>query len=477
MQEKRFANWLANARDWNVSRNRYWGNPIPIWTNEDFSEIVCVGSIAELESLSGVTGITDLHRDKIDHITIPSKKGGSPLKRIEEVFDCWFESGSMPYAQQHYPFENRQKFEENFPADFCAEGLDQTRGWFYTLMVLSTHLFNQPPFKNLIVNGLVLAADGKKMSKRLKNYPQVSEIVNKYGADALRLYLINSPVVRAEFLKFKEEGVKEVVSRVLLPWYNAFRFFTGQIEFTKNELSFKYDPNAKSANVMDRWILACCQSLIKFVRQEMAAYRLYTVIPRLLGLIEELTNWYIRFNRKRLKGDGGLQDCTLALNTLFEVLYTLCRTMAPFTPFLTEKMYQSLKEFLGAKDALETQSVHYISFPEVRDEYFDPDVERRVSRMQTVIELARVLRERKNIGLKTPLKELVVIQSDKEYRDDVASLESYILEELNIRQLTITDDEDKYGICYRAEADFRVLGQKLKKDMPKVKNGLPSISC
>ncbi|CAG8520180.1 6354_t:CDS:10 [Ambispora gerdemannii] len=403
VQEKRFANWISNARDWNISRNRYWGTPIPLWASDDMKEIVCVGSLKELEELSGCEKLTDIHREKIDHITIPSKQGRGQLKRIEEVFDCWFESGSMPYAQAHYPFENKEKFEASFPADFIAEGLDQTRGWFYTLMVLSTHLFDKPAFKNLIVNGLVLASDGKKMSKRLKNYPEPTKIIDAYGADALRLYLINSPVVRAEPLKFKEEGVKEVVTKVFLPWYNAYRFFISQVVLLKKETGkeFQYNPVAeKSRNVMDRWILASSQSLIKFVREEMAA----------------------------------------------------------------PEVDQDLR------------SVHFLSFPEVRKEYFDTEIERRVSRMQTVIELGRFIREKKNIGLKTPLKELVVLHSDSQYHSDVLSLKSYIVEELNIKNLVVTSDEDKYNIKYRAEADWKVLGQKLKKDAVKVKKGLEHVT-
>ncbi|KAI8051695.1 isoleucyl-tRNA synthetase [Syncephalis plumigaleata] len=478
VQEKRFANWLANARDWNVSRSRFWGTPIPLWVSEDFEEIVCIGSIEELQELSGQGPFTDIHRHKIDHVTIPSKTGRGVLRRIEDVFDCWFESGSMPYAQKHYPFENKELFEKTFPANFIAEGLDQTRGWFYTLLVLSTHLFDKSPFQNVIVNGLVLAADGKKMSKSLRNFPDPQLIIDKYGADALRLYLINSPVVRAEPLRFREDGVKDVISRVLLPLYNSFRFFLNQVQWLKQEhnVQFKYDPHKeRSDNVMDRWILASCQSLIAFFRQEMAAYRLYTVTPELLKLIESLTNWYIRFNRKRLKGEQGVDDGITAMNTLFEVLFTLVKMMSPYTPFIAEHIYQQLKEYIPVTTDEDVRSVHFLPFPEPRTEYFDKVIERQVARMQAVIELGRVIREKRNISLKTPLRELVVIHMDSEYQQDIRSLESYITEELNIRTLTISDDEAKYGIKYKAQADYKVLGQKLKKDLVKVKNALPNL--
>jgi len=206
-----------------VSRDRYWGTPIPIWRSDDKTELEVIGSVKQLEQLSGVKGITDLHRDSIDHITFT--KNGKTMRRVPQVFDCWFESGSMPYAQVHYPFENEAKFQRSFPADFIAEGIDQTRGWFYTLMVISTALFEKPAFKNLICNGLVLAADGTKMSKRLRNYPDPMLVVNRYGADALRLYLVNSPVVRADNLNFKEEGVRDVVKDLLLPWRHSYRLF------------------------------------------------------------------------------------------------------------------------------------------------------------------------------------------------------------------------------------------------------------
>lgn len=482
VKEKRFGNWIANARDWNVSRNRYWGTPIPLWVSEDFKEVVCIGSVEELKKLSGFEGdINDIHRDKVDHITIPSKQGRGVLRRTEEVFDCWFESGSMPYASSHYPFEHKDDFKASFPGDFIAEGLDQTRGWFYTLAVLGTHLFGCLPFKNCIVNGIVLASDGKKMSKRLKNYPDPSLIMDKYGSDALRLYMINSPVVRAEPFAFKEAGVKEIVAKVLLPLWNSYKFFSDQVLLLKKveSIDFVFDPMSESSNenVMDRWILASCQSLLKFVNEEMAAYRLYTVVPRLLRLIDNTTNWYIRFNRRRLKGESGIEDTQRALNTLFEVLYTLTRGLAPFTPFLTDTIYQRLTahipESLKPEDS---RSVHFASFPEVREELFDEGVERRVGRMQRVIELGRVSRERKTIGLKQPLKTLIVIHPDKTYLEDVKSLESEICEELNVHDLILSSDEEKYNVQYSVTADWPTLGKKLKKDGQKVKKALPNLT-
>ncbi|KAI0036892.1 isoleucine-tRNA ligase [Vararia minispora EC-137] len=478
--DNRFGNWIANARDWNISRHRYWGTPIPLWVSDDFEEMVPIGSVEELERLSGVTGLTDIHPEKVNHITIPSQNGKGQLRRITEVFDCWFESGSMPYAQLHYPFENKELFENTFPANFISEGIDQTRGWFYTLLVCSVLLFGKAPWQNVIVHGLVLAEDGKKMSKSLKNYPDPNLVVDTYGADAIRMFLVNSPVVRGDNLNFRESGVKEVISRVLLPWLNAFRFFLGQVALLEKSTGhkFQYDEHAPvSNNVMDRWILARCQSLIKLVKQEMAAYRLYTIMPRLLDLIDELTNWYIRFNRRRLKGEDGKEDTIAALNTLFETLFTLCRTMSSYTPFITENMYQTLRLYIPQEPkAGDTRSIHFLLFPEVKEEYFDETIERQVKRMQTVIELTRNIRERKNISLKTPLKELLVFHANTEYLDDVRLLERYILSELNVRDVVFSSDEEASGIRYRAVADWAVLGRKLRANLHKVKNALPELT-
>lgn len=481
--ENRFGNWLAQARDWNVSRNRYWGTPLPLWVSDNYDEIVCVSSVEELERLSGVKGISDIHPDKINHITIPSKKGNGVLRRTPEVFDCWFESGSMPYAQSHYPFENKEKFEASFPADFISEGIDQTRGWFYTLLILGTHLFGTAPWKNVIVSGLIQAEDGKKMSKSKRNFPDPTMLINKFGADAIRLYLVSSGAVRAESLRFREDGVREVVTSAFLPWLNSFRFFLGQVALLKQEskIEFKYDPNApKSTNTLDRWILARLQSLIKMVADELAAYRLYQVIHRLLLTIDELTNWYIRFNRDRLKGVNGPDDTVAALNTLFEALFTLARTMSSFTPFLCENLYQGLRPFLpehatGELANADLRSVHFLAFPQVKEDYLDPVLQRQFGAFQAVVELGRKLRTRNKLPVRVPLQELRVYHAEQQFLDDVGALAGYVKAELNVVELLLTSDDAATGVEYRLLADWPVLGKKLRKDVGKVKAALPKV--
>eukprot|EP01117_Protostelium_nocturnum_P008141 TRINITY_DN2905_c0_g2_i7.p1 TRINITY_DN2905_c0_g2~~TRINITY_DN2905_c0_g2_i7.p1 ORF type:complete len:928 (+),score=332.66 TRINITY_DN2905_c0_g2_i7:89-2872(+) len=438
IREKKFHNWISEARDWTISRSRFWGTPIPIWLSEDKEEMVVIGSIEELEKRSGVTGIKDLHRESIDHITIPSQQGKGVLRRVEDVFDCWFESGSMPYAQIHYPFENVETFNKTFPADFIAEGIDQTRGWFYTLLVLSTILHKKPPFKNVVVNGLVLAEDGRKMSKKEKNYPDPNLVVEKYGADALRLYLIDSPVVRGENLRFAEAGVLQIINLVFRPWYHSFRFFANAA--TKFSKQFKPDQSLtlSSQNLMDKWILAATSQLIQSVRKEMEAYELSAVLPKLVTFIEQLTNWYLKLNRTRMKGANGPEDTKTCLSVMFEVFSTLSRTMAPFTPFLAEFFYQKLRPLIPENER--EDSVHYCEFPHPRAEFLNPRIVEAVSNMQSVISLGRTARERRNKGVSFPLKKITSINTSPQFQADIEQLKDYIMDELNIKEIAYVSD-------------------------------------
>ncbi|KAJ1432779.1 Isoleucyl-tRNA synthetase [Ochromonadaceae sp. CCMP2298] len=480
VQEKRFHNWLSDAKDWAISRNRFWGTPIPLWISDDLEEMVTVGSVEELYQLSGER-VTDLHKESIDHITIPSKQGKGLLKRIDEVFDCWFESGSMPYAQQHYPFENKEKFEGGFPADFIAEGLDQTRGWFYTLMVISTCLFDKPAFKNLIVNGLVLAADGKKMSKRLQNYPDPTLVVDNCGADALRLYLINSPVVRADVLKFQEEGVNEVVRGVLLPWFNSFRFFDQCVKRWEGVQGGKFVPDPEvsraSTNDVDIWILAASLGLVEFVHQEMKAYRLYTVVPRLVDFIDQLTKWYVRLNRFRIKGESGQEEALQGLNVLYEVLAILAQIMAPFLPFFSEFLYQHIRKLhpnFGSTDPAvprdsfgRADSVHYLMLPVPDPSRLNPRAVARFNTLQQAVTLARTARERRHIRNNLPLRSVTVVAAKEEDIEALQYLRSYFMEEINAWEVDLSTEWKK--MCQlKVMPNWKALGKRLGKKMKDV---------
>jgi len=457
IQEGRFGKWLEGARDWAISRNRVWGTPLPLWVNDETGTVHCIGSREELATLTG-TLVDDLHREFVDDLTFT--KDGEPgvYRRVPEVLDCWFESGSMPYAQLHYPFENAELFEQGFPAEFIAEGLDQTRGWFYTLTVLGVALFDQPAFRNVIVNGLVLAEDGTKMSKSKRNFTPPDELMERYGADALRLYLINSGLVRAEEQRFADTGVRELTRRALLPWYNAFNFFHTYAEldgFTPVELA---EPTA----VLDRWILSRLQTLKATVGEEMEGYRLYNVVPRLFEFIEELTNVYIRYNRDRFWTEGPSADKTAAFSTLYRALLELSQTMAPFAPFLSETLYQRLRD-LGNRDAL-PRSVHLCAYPEADAAFLDPRLEVAVDRMQQVILLGRQKREEARLGLRQPLAKLTVIHRDGALLDDIRALEVELARELNVKEIAYSTDESAFIRLY-AKANFKQLGRRLGKDM------------
>ncbi|MCA9682719.1 MAG: isoleucine--tRNA ligase [Myxococcales bacterium] len=486
----RFGNWLSQARDWNLSRNRYWGTPLPIWRCEqDPEDMICVGSIAELERRAGLApgSLDDLHRESVDEITFPSEiTPGGTMRRVTEVFDCWFESGSMPYAQNHYPFDSKRKdyVEANLPADFIAEGLDQTRGWFYTLHVLSTALFERPAFKNVIVNGLILAADGKKMSKRLKNYPDPMGVVEAFGADALRAYLISGPVVRAEPMRFGRDAndseglvVRDMVKAAILPLQNAYNFL---VTYARADgwVPLAAELHGKPVGELDRWILSRTQSFVAELRREFEAYNLDNLIPAWLRMCDELNNWYIRRGRRRYwrgasEDDKDKRD---AYATLYRVLVTIAHCMAPVLPFFCEHLYQRLVVDLGLAPADNGDSVHLQPFPQVDEALIDLELEHKVERTRQVVGLAMALRERERIGVRRPLASLTVASRDAEVRMAVDRFRDDILGELNVKELVVVEDDSSL-VSLSAKANFKALGKRLGKKMKQVAQGVEQLDA
>lgn len=458
IKDGRFGKWLENARDWAISRNRYWGCPLPVWENDTNGKFICVGSVEELKKYSGV-GVTDLHREVVDDITFKIDGEEGTYRRIPEVFDCWFESGSMPYAQIHYPFENQDVFNAGFPAEYIAEGLDQTRGWFYTLTVLSTALFDKPAFKNVIVNGMVMAGDGKKMSKRLKNYTEPDVLMEQFGADALRLTFITSGLVKGEELRFTDEGVKDMVRKALLPWYNSFKFFStyAKVDGWDASKNLKFGDN-----ILDRWVLSKLQTLTKSVTHEMDHYRLYTVVPQLFTFIEDLTNWYIRLNRRRFWEDGLTEDKCNAYSALYTALREMSKIMAPFAPFLSEYIFKELSSF---NEKL-PESVHLCDYPKFDAGFIDDKLENAVTTMQELILLGRQKRNQVQIKVKTPMARLTIVHQAQDLLNEVKKLENYIMTELNVKSVEYTTDEDSYIKLY-AKPNAPILGKRLGKTFGK----------
>lgn len=465
IKEGRFGKWLEGARDWAISRNRYWGTPIPIWRSPE-GDIKVIGSIEEL-SLLTQTPIDDLHRHHIDQLTFTYE--GKTYTRIPEVFDCWFESGSMPYAQNHYPFENKEWMEKTFPADFIAEGADQTRGWFYTLTILSVALFNLPAFKNVIVNGIILAEDGNKMSKRLKNYPEPEAVIEKFGADAIRLYLLNSPAVHADDLRFSEKGVEVILRQVLIPFWNAYSFFVTYARI------YQWSPKQESKSIqppealIDRWMLSQLNRLVREVEEGMDAYDLSRAVEPFVGFVDQLTNWYIRRSRPRFWSDEESTDRQEAFSTLYHVLLTLSKIAAPFVPFIAESIYTNLRT--------ETMplSVHLCDFPAYQSEIRDLALERGMAYVQTVVSLGHSLRKEHKMKVRQPLQTVYLCSPEQEIVRFLEGQKHLIEEELNVKNVVFSEGEDQF-VHLAAKPNFRVLGKKVGKLMKAAQHAIENFS-
>lgn len=450
--EKRFGNWLENVNDWAISRSRYWGTPLNIWRCE-CGHLDSVGSRAELveRALETIDESIDLHRPVVDDVHIECTKCGKTMNRIPEVIDCWFDSGAMPFAQHHYPFENKEKFEELFPADFICEGIDQTRGWFYSLLAISTFVMGKAPYKNVLVNDLILDKEGKKMSKSRGNGVDSFELFDKYGADVVRWYLYHgSPAWTPT--KFDEEGVKEVNSKFFGTVKNVYNFFTLYANTDKiNVADFHID--AKDRPELDRWVLSKLNNLIKGVREDMEVYDTTKAVRKIQEFVsEDLSNWYIRRSRRRFWAEELTDDKKAVYQTTYEVLVAVMKLSAPFAPYISEEIFRNLTG---------EESVHVAYFPEVDENLIDEAVENKMDLVRDIVGLGRGARESVKIKVRQPLQKVLV---DGTYEATISDLVPLIKEELNVKEVEFAKNLAEY-MNFSLKPNFRALGPVLGKNM------------
>ncbi len=415
IKEGRWGNWLEGARDWSISRQRYWASVMPIWKCE-CGEMKVLGSAKELEDLSGKK-VKDLHKHVVDEITFPCEKCKKEMKRIPDVLDTWFDSGSMPYAQVHYPFENKEKFEKSFPAEFIAEGIDQTRAWFYYLHAIAVGIFDKKAFQNVIVNGIVLAEDGKKMAKKLQNYPDPTEMIEKYGADILRFYLLHSPVVRAQNLNFSEKELSEFSRGMFRMIQNSYSFFTLYASIDNWTPGEKVEPK----NLLDKWILSELNMLIRDVDSAMEKYELNKATRFFPQFVDNLSNWYIRRSRKRFWKSESDDDKNDAYQTLWTVLTEFSKVLAPFAPFISEEIYRNLTE---------GESVHLCDFPIADKKMINKELNEEMASARELVKRGLEVRASQKIKVRQPLSEVQIIEKLNNEINDI------IKEELNVKLIT-----------------------------------------
>ncbi|HCA79763.1 MAG TPA: isoleucine--tRNA ligase [Bacteroidetes bacterium] len=456
----RFGNWLEENKDWALSRDRFWGTALPIWICEKCGKQHCVGSVEEFKKGKNVPEPLDLHKPYVDDVTFDCADCGGIMKRTPELIDAWFDSGSMPFAQWHYPFENKDIFESSYPADYIGEGIDQTRGWFYTLHAIGTFLFDKAAYKNVLVNELILDKQGQKMSKSKKNTVDPFELLRKYGADATRWYLVaNSPVWRPTL--FDEEGIGEVQRKFFSTLVNTYAFFALYANVDGFEFREPRIPISERAEI-DRWILSELNSLIRNYKQWMDDYDVTRTARAISDFtIDQLSNWYVRRNRRRFwKSERG-KDKTAAYQTLYECLAMISRLIAPFAPFIAEELHRNLHSVTKRGGA---ESVHLTSLPEAEGSVIDPDLELRMERAIRIVGLVRAMRVKSNLKVRQPLRKIILPVTREEDRLLIQQMADVILEEINVKQIEFVTD-DSGIVRKKAKPNFRSLGQKHGKNV------------